>query len=409
MGRSTLDNLTHGLAGLAIAKLASRTPVSKSAESHLGAGWHRWIVFLSILANNFPDIDLVYSTTSKLDYLVHHRGHTHTLVFILPMVLICLMLSWIWAKKAKWHLKIPEWQFLGALTIVGGVTHLGLDFTNNYGIHPFWPFENSWYYGDTIFIVEPWLWIGLAVFCFHELRTKLGRGIMLAIYVLSIAVSLASHMVPLGVVIVLLVVGLGLFPLGYLLKPTKRIWPGCALILTVYAGFWFCRREAQVLFEKHLVSQFPSLDVLDISIWPAPANPFCWTALAAMRSGHDYVTAKAIVGPLFQIGGPLICNPSTDSGLANLDPIYGADTEGLKWVGSKSMNLDDLGQLKAECGFVSLMSFSRMPFWSEGWFGDLRYDREKTAGFAVVDRSFSSSKTCPKFIPNWNPPRRDLF
>ncbi len=409
MGRSTLDNLTHSLAGLAIAKLASRSQTSKSAESRLGAGWHRWIVFVSILANNFPDIDLVYSTTSKLDYLVHHRGHTHTFVFVLPIIMMCLMLSWIWTKKAKWNLKVPEWQFLAALSLVGGMTHLALDSTNNYGIHPFWPLENSWYYGDTIFILEPWLWIGLAVFCFHEQRTKLGRGIMLGIYALSLVVSLASHMVPWGLVVVLLIVGLSLFLIGYFLNPTRRIWPGFVLILTVYVGFWFCKREAQTLFKKHLMSQFPSLEVLDISIWPAPANPFCWTALGAMRKGHDYVAAKAIVGPLFQIGSQSNCNSSMDSGLASLDPINGADTEELKWIGSKSMNLEDLAHLKTECDFVSLMSFSRMPFWSEGWFGDLRYDHGKTAGFAVVDRSLSDSKTCPKFIPNWNPPRRDLF
>src|SRR6185312_15775659 len=34
-----------------------------------------------------------------------------------------------------------------------------LDFTNNYGVRPFWPFWEKWYSWDIVFIIEPLLLI----------------------------------------------------------------------------------------------------------------------------------------------------------------------------------------------------------------------------------------------------------
>jgi inner membrane protein len=42
---------------------------------------------------------------------------------------------------------------------LAGLTHILLDFTNNYGVRPFWPFSERWYSWDIVFIVEPILLI----------------------------------------------------------------------------------------------------------------------------------------------------------------------------------------------------------------------------------------------------------
>jgi inner membrane protein len=42
---------------------------------------------------------------------------------------------------------------------LAGLTHILLDFTNNYGVRPFWPFSERWYSWDIVFIVEPLLWV----------------------------------------------------------------------------------------------------------------------------------------------------------------------------------------------------------------------------------------------------------
>jgi inner membrane protein len=38
---------------------------------------------------------------------------------------------------------------------LAGLSHILLDFTNNYGVRPFWPFSEKWYSWDIVFIVEP--------------------------------------------------------------------------------------------------------------------------------------------------------------------------------------------------------------------------------------------------------------
>jgi len=39
--------------------------------------------------------------------------------------------------------------------------HIAFDAFNNYGVHPFAPFEDRWFYGDAVFIIDPWLWLTL--------------------------------------------------------------------------------------------------------------------------------------------------------------------------------------------------------------------------------------------------------
>jgi inner membrane protein len=44
---------------------------------------------------------------------------------------------------------------------IAGLSHILLDFTNNYGVRPFWPFWGAWYSWDIVFIVEPILYVFL--------------------------------------------------------------------------------------------------------------------------------------------------------------------------------------------------------------------------------------------------------
>ncbi len=45
---------------------------------------------------------------------------------------------------------------------LAGLSHILLDFTNNYGVRPFWPFSEKWYSWDIVFIVEP-IMLGLLI------------------------------------------------------------------------------------------------------------------------------------------------------------------------------------------------------------------------------------------------------
>jgi inner membrane protein len=67
-----------------------------------------------------------------------------------------MYLIWrIRGRKVKDPNLPPRWGVLFALAYIAGLSHILLDFTNNYGVRPFWPFYEKWFSWDIIFIVEP--------------------------------------------------------------------------------------------------------------------------------------------------------------------------------------------------------------------------------------------------------------
>jgi inner membrane protein len=51
-----------------------------------------------------------------------------------------------------------SWAWLYATALIAALSHLLLDWTNNYGLRPFFPFDRHWYAGSFVFIAEPVLW-----------------------------------------------------------------------------------------------------------------------------------------------------------------------------------------------------------------------------------------------------------
>jgi inner membrane protein len=49
----------------------------------------------------------------------------------------------------------PNWKLLYVYALLGSLLHLFQDFTNNYGVRPFAPFNEKWYAWDIVFIVDP--------------------------------------------------------------------------------------------------------------------------------------------------------------------------------------------------------------------------------------------------------------
>jgi inner membrane protein len=51
-----------------------------------------------------------------------------------------------------------HWGWLYLTALLAALSHLLLDWTNNYGLRPFFPFNPRWYAGSFVFIAEPVLW-----------------------------------------------------------------------------------------------------------------------------------------------------------------------------------------------------------------------------------------------------------
>jgi inner membrane protein len=65
----------------------------------------------------------------------------------------------------RWHARSSgrpaRFGWLLVLSFVGVFTHVFLDYLNTYGVRLLSPISGRWFYGDAVFIVDPWLWLML--------------------------------------------------------------------------------------------------------------------------------------------------------------------------------------------------------------------------------------------------------
>ncbi len=111
------------------------------------------------LAAEAPDLDVLGRLRGPAFGFAHHRGFTHSFLGILLMAaLVVGFVYLIWrirGRKLKDPNLPPRWGLLYLYASLAGLSHILLDFTNNYGVRPFWPFSEKWYSWDIVFIFEP--------------------------------------------------------------------------------------------------------------------------------------------------------------------------------------------------------------------------------------------------------------
>jgi inner membrane protein len=111
------------------------------------------------LAAEAPDLDVFGEMNGRVFGFAHHRGFTHSFLgIILTSAVVVGFIYLIWrlrGRKTKDPNLPPRWGLLFAFAYLGGLSHILLDFTNSYGVRPFWPFSEKWYSWDIVFIVEP--------------------------------------------------------------------------------------------------------------------------------------------------------------------------------------------------------------------------------------------------------------
>jgi inner membrane protein len=157
-----MEPVTHFLTGACIGRAGFNR---KSAYATLAA----------VLAAEAADVDISWGFAGPVEELKHHRGITHT--FIAVPVIAAVIVGVVWlidsirksrAKPASVTTQLQEvkaptapvrWGWLYLTSMVAALSHLLLDWTNNYGVRPFFPFNPRWYAGSLVFIGEPVLWV----------------------------------------------------------------------------------------------------------------------------------------------------------------------------------------------------------------------------------------------------------
>ncbi len=161
----SLEPLTHFLTGACLSRGIGLNRKTALATTTL------------VLAAEAPDLDVLAYFKDPVFGFAHHRGITHTFAgipLIAALVVGFMFLYWRWKQRRTPSKeptpsalggmvlpKTPRWGLLYGWAVVAGLSHILLDFTNNYGVRPFEPFSYRWFAWDIVFIFEPMLYIFL--------------------------------------------------------------------------------------------------------------------------------------------------------------------------------------------------------------------------------------------------------
>lgn len=389
-----MDNVTHSLFGYAL----GRAFAARTENYTLG----RAIVATTTIGSNAPDFDAVmgaFGNDARLTYLLQHRGLSHTLLgaFVLGAAtgLICSLAQ---LRAAR----LPV-LWLGALC---GLLHVGCDAMNDYGVHPFYPLDNRWYYGDSVFIVEP-LWLAIllplpALFAWTRSGRTLSRLLALGLLALS------AFVLPGARAAVVTLVVLAAFALQH--KAGPRALPPLASSLALLVVCALSSRLAEAQVRAALQHEAPGQRVLDIASTPTPGDPSCHRVLAVTLDAQDIYRVHLASSQLF--GPARICRLLPTQPTAPLGAAEIAGTDNVRFEATFSAPAARLRALARKyCDAVALLQFARVPFWLERddgtVLGDLRYDRAPALEFA--ERTLNH--VCPNLtsLAPWVPPRHELL
>ena len=149
-----MEPITHFLTGACIGR----------------SGFNRtsgYATLMITLAAEFPDVDILWNIKGPVEGFAAHRGFSHS--FLGAPVDSLIVLGFVYVFH-RWRLRrgkspplAPRWLLLFLFGILAVLSHILLDFTNNYGVRPFLPFNWRWYSWDIVFIIEPLLLLALII------------------------------------------------------------------------------------------------------------------------------------------------------------------------------------------------------------------------------------------------------
>jgi inner membrane protein len=265
-----MEPVTHLLTGACIGRAGLNR---KTAYATLAA----------VLAAEAADVDVLWSLAGPVEELKHHRGITHT--FLAAPVLTALVVGGMWlldrwleARRRRRLANAPlpdpsapaaravqsvSWRWLYLTALLAALSHLLLDWTNNYGLRPFFPFNPRWYAGSFVFIAEPVLWALL----------------LLALIVPGLTGLIGGE-------------------IGSRKKPFRgQGWAIFALtgMVLLWGWRWAEHGQAQALVEN---SQVASAPVTRIALEPYPINPFRWHAILETSEFYQTVEVNTRTGSI---------------------------------------------------------------------------------------------------------------
>jgi inner membrane protein len=276
-----MDPLAHTLVGATLAEsgLKRVTPLA-SATLILGA--------------NAPDVDFFIGLVDS-DYSLHiRRGMTHGVLamVILPVVLAALMLGfgrW-WCRRRD--VPPPRFVPLLALAFLSVLTHPALDWLNTYGVRLLMPFDGRWFYGDALFIIDPWVWLlAASAIVVATTRTKVGASAWFVLAAGATALVFGFPGVPWGAQLAWCVGVAALLVLRLTARTrAQRLARAAIVIVGVYASAMVGAGALAARQARDFIEEKTSGDVTFAVANPLPGNPLGREVIVATADSYHFVS-----------------------------------------------------------------------------------------------------------------------
>ncbi len=369
----------------------------------------RIFVGAGLIAANLPDLDLLYSgiTPAPLGYLLHHRGHTHTVPGLAALA-VGLILSYRLLPPVR-KLRLPDRLRLWMVIAIALASHILLDALNSYGVHPFYPTDVGWYYGDAVFIFEPWLWLVLGVTNAWNARGRVARfAAALPILVVPIAFA-AAAIIPVESAASIVVGGALIAWTTTGMSARTRAGVALAMSVMIIGGFVAISRSAgsaaMDALQPHVRGR-----VVDVILTPDPSSPLCWSVIAIDldEKGGQYILRS----------GTLSLAPRWKSATSCASHRFAAPLKARMIAGGHFVVRDEVHQslarlrdlARTDCWVRAWLQFGRAPVITDDAIFDLRFSARVGQNFSHMPlKSGPGVVQCPPNLTNWGMPRADLL
>jgi inner membrane protein len=268
-----------------------------------------------IIGANIPDVDGVAMLVSSDYALLVRRGWSHGILALIiwPFLLTGLMLG-IDRLLSRWRQRKgrsrngppmhPGWVL--GIAFLGVWSHPLLDWLNTYGIRLLMPFSDTWFYGDTLFIIDPWFWLlagAGVVMARSESLTGISGWIVLG--TATTALVTTADIVPLAAKITWIAGIIAIVLLRWTNRFRHVVQPVALSLLfatILYTAFMFTGSRISVMHARsHLAGE--GIEIEQIMANPLPARPLLRTGIAASVTHYYRFRINWLVPGSFELNG----------------------------------------------------------------------------------------------------------
>jgi inner membrane protein len=293
-----------------------------------------------------------------------------------------------------------------------------MDSLNVYGVHPFWPLDPDWYYGDLVFIVEPVFWIGFGVPLAALVRSRPLRWLWLAVIALVPLGAAALGFLHWGSLAGLLALGLLLAWIQHRNDErhgeTRAERGRMALGAGLAASLAFVGLQALALQQARgvVAAELNRIDggerVLDMALSAYPANPLCWSFATVARTGDNGAGTIHLRRGMLSIAPRLL--PVSHCPVRVAGPALEDAPPQIAWQAEDRQPVASLrAQAAGNCRVNAWLRFARAPALADGVATDLRWGEPGGRNFTTMTLAPPAGTPCPHPVPGWGYPRADLL